>query len=125
MVTKQEWINALRSGRYEQGSGSLRVGDTFCCLGVLCDLTSSGAWELRSEAPGMSQHFVWSELYVGFASIEDVAEVLGLDEDTANEAQSMLASCNDRGSTFEEIAEILETHNTQAEWSAFANEGSN
>ena len=41
------WIAALRSGRFEQGKGSLRCGDAFCCLGVLCDLHSkaeSGNW---------------------------------------------------------------------------------
>lgn len=44
---KEAWINALRSGEYKQGRGTLhqrgtedREGapDKFCCLGVLCDL---------------------------------------------------------------------------------------
>lgn len=35
---KQRWINALRSGNYDQARLSLRDGDNFCCLGVLCDL---------------------------------------------------------------------------------------
>jgi hypothetical protein len=37
---KAKWIEALRSGRYEQGVGSLfDSGDkTYCCLGVLCDI---------------------------------------------------------------------------------------
>lgn len=38
----QQWVNALRSGEYVQGTGRLhyKVDDTdnFCCLGVLCDL---------------------------------------------------------------------------------------
>lgn len=41
-VVKKLWVDALRSGKYEKGSGSLRQrteeGDCFCCLGVLCDL---------------------------------------------------------------------------------------
>ena len=32
------WLEALRSGEYEQGHGQLRDGDSFCCLGVLCAL---------------------------------------------------------------------------------------
>ena len=35
---KQKWINALRSGEYEQGRKSLRDRNKYCCLGVLCDL---------------------------------------------------------------------------------------
>lgn len=32
------WIAALRSGKYKQGKGSLKEGNKYCCLGVLCDL---------------------------------------------------------------------------------------
>src|ERR1051325_8479035 len=35
---KKLWINALRSGKYKQTRGKLRYDDTYCCLGVLCDL---------------------------------------------------------------------------------------
>lgn len=40
-VTKQEWVDALRSGDYQQAQGRLkgRRKRTFCCLGVLADLT--------------------------------------------------------------------------------------
>lgn len=44
---KKLWVEALRSGKYKQGKGSLRRVpsrsndvDKFCCLGVLCDLHS-------------------------------------------------------------------------------------
>jgi hypothetical protein len=32
------WIDALVSGEYAMGKEALRNGDTFCPLGVLCDL---------------------------------------------------------------------------------------
>jgi len=32
---KQRWIEALRSGKYKQCTGRLRIGDRFCALGVL------------------------------------------------------------------------------------------
>lgn len=36
---KQQWLEALRSGKYEQGKGELKTPyGGFCCLGVLCDL---------------------------------------------------------------------------------------
>lgn len=46
---KKLWLAALRSGEYEQGRRVLRREDTFCCLGVLCDLhskvTGNGEWK--------------------------------------------------------------------------------
>lgn len=43
---RDAWVNALRSGEYQQGRGTLRRfntddgvrSDSYCCLGVLCDL---------------------------------------------------------------------------------------
>lgn len=35
---KKKWIDALKSGKYRQAEGALRVKNRFCCLGVLCDL---------------------------------------------------------------------------------------
>jgi len=37
---KARWVEALRSGEYEQGEGQLKEGNKFCCLGVLTDLYS-------------------------------------------------------------------------------------
>lgn len=38
MSIKEDWIKALRSGKYKQGTGCLRKGDEYCCLGVLCEV---------------------------------------------------------------------------------------
>lgn len=37
---KKDWVKALRSGKYSQGSGKLKIHyrDAFCCLGVLCEI---------------------------------------------------------------------------------------
>ncbi len=41
----KKWAKALRSGKYKQGRHSLRnKNDTFCCLGVLCDISGMGEW---------------------------------------------------------------------------------
>ena len=37
-IIKQAWINALKSGEYKHGQYALHSKDTFCCLGVLCDI---------------------------------------------------------------------------------------
>jgi len=49
------WVKALRSGDYQQTTGKLkglRDGDFppntppgYCCLGVLCDISTEGKWE--------------------------------------------------------------------------------
>ena len=47
---KQKWIDALRSGKYEQGSEKLRGYEGYCCLGVLCDLYAqekNQEWEFK------------------------------------------------------------------------------
>ncbi len=45
----EQWIAALRSGKYEQGQGALRDGDSFCCLGVLCDLFPGSTWSRTAD----------------------------------------------------------------------------
>lgn len=49
---KQKWIDALRSGEYNQGSYKLRSGNGYCCLGVLCDIyakeNNSNEWDFFS-----------------------------------------------------------------------------
>ncbi len=37
---KKKWLKALRSGEYEQGTGALHKVEenTYCCLGVLCEI---------------------------------------------------------------------------------------
>jgi hypothetical protein len=42
---KARWIEALRSGRYKQGTGRLRsFYDEYCCLGVLLDIIDPTRW---------------------------------------------------------------------------------
>lgn len=35
---KKSWLEALRSGNFNQGNGFLHSKDDFCCLGVLCEV---------------------------------------------------------------------------------------
>jgi len=47
---QQLFINALKSGEFEQGEGTLRrIDGTWCCLGVACETyrlaTGKGKWE--------------------------------------------------------------------------------
>ena len=39
------WVAALRSGDYRQGMNALRLGDCYCVMGVLCDVSNLGGWK--------------------------------------------------------------------------------
>lgn len=106
---KKEWVAALRSGEYEQGTGYLRSGNEFCCLGVLCDIalrkgivymwrnlgytyfgTDSNSSYLQLPAPVVR----WAELDAADPRIED-HQALSYYNDTA-------------GYSFDEIADLIE-----------------
>lgn len=40
----RRWAAALESGDYQQGTAKLHAADTFCCLGVACDVSGVGRW---------------------------------------------------------------------------------
>lgn len=42
---KEKWVTALRSGKYEQGTGIMKSGNNFCCLGVLCEIDPDTNWD--------------------------------------------------------------------------------
>jgi hypothetical protein len=50
-------VDALRSGEYEQGRSYLRQDDSFCCLGVACEVARKngleGNWELSNYGAGI------------------------------------------------------------------------
>lgn len=50
---KKRWIADLRSGKYEQGQGSLEKDGKYCCLGVLC---------LQAVEAGIAERWVISQL---------------------------------------------------------------
>jgi hypothetical protein len=50
---KDKWIAALTNGEYKQGKGYLRLGDTYCCLGVLCEILG---WKLSKISNAMDKY---------------------------------------------------------------------
>jgi len=45
-----KWVEALESGKYQQGFGTLNSkNETFCCLGVACEVAILNGVELRKE----------------------------------------------------------------------------
>ena len=118
---KAEWIKRLRSGDYVQGINALRDNyDKHCCLGVLCEIAVereiTERWENYAEWPGTYAYgsndddslktgtmpdevWKWAGLY------DDV----GSYKDNYNDVAT-LTHLNDTGSTFDEIANVIERY---------------
>ena len=117
---KELWLTALRSGKYQQGTGALNKNGKFCCLGVLCDISvemlqlevSAGAsrpcscgaeHDVKTSYDGETAHLPaevteWS----GVDTIGSIPYKYG------SYTYANLAEMNDEGKTFEEIAQIIE-----------------
>jgi len=132
MVNKtllREWVSVLRSGEYTQGTGALRKGDSFCCLGVLCDLNNSGTtWEIFGNDSNFPQEFDGEEALlpewladragvsvnpcvpVDLVNNYKPAEELGWTNGYSSGTEIALAELNDYHVPFDMIADIIWEH---------------
>ena len=99
----QKWVEALRSGKYQQTRNALRNGNSFCCLGVACDLYASETglqWNGRyfdGETDVLPQSVKkWLQLKTEIGD--------------CNSGWGCLSDENDHGATFEQIADLIEKH---------------
>jgi len=110
----KKWVKALRSGKYKQTRhGKLRIGDAFCCLGVLCDLyikekPQEEWYDMVNIAPGVysflgAQHFLPDP-------VVEWADATSAGHDWSCKLIRLLPNMNDQGSTFSEIADYIEKH---------------
>jgi len=99
---KAKWLEALRSGKYQQGKNFLREGDRYCCLGVLCELDGA-----KWTKPDSYRNGVYRSDHGEVHCPDDRRLVdLGLDREIAGRA----AGRNDSGKSFSEIADWLEAN---------------
>jgi hypothetical protein len=102
---KQKWIEALRSGKYQQAREVLKDGQGgMCCLGVAADLIDSSKWSVERDRGG---GFGWGVCRSD--QLAEIAEAIGI---ALCDAKN-LASRNDgtdeyRRHSFEEIARLIE-----------------
>jgi hypothetical protein len=107
---KTKWVEALRSGEYDQGKNALKSTDgSFCCLGVLCDLKyGKEIWKENKDCYGdYSGTYRLSPINgkgVDFPT-ENKRRELGI----SNSVMRQLAEMNDDDYSFEQIADVIET----------------
>lgn len=106
---KKVWIEALRSGKYEQGSGALSYRNTgskeqyFCCLGVLCEVAGLRKTVERGEAARVFYQYYFPTGEIKRGTIP--AGYLGINI----EEKGNLVRLNDRkAASFDEIATWIE-----------------
>jgi hypothetical protein len=93
----EEWIVALRSGKYQQAKDRLRTDGGYCCLGVLCDITDPKGWEIKEGC----WEYYGETAYPTHAMIEQLGELELHD--------GYIGTLNDmRNMSFAEIADGLE-----------------
>ena len=117
----QKWIEALRSGEYNQATGSLRGPTGYCCLGVGCDISRVGSWGEETNDYSGTIHYITNGKYFYDSSLPDaVRDWFGLndnigtnpmfDDRRAEYGESYnLTVINDiERASFDEIADYIE-----------------
>lgn len=108
----QKWVEALRSGKYEQGKNALCRDDKYCCLGVACEVALQNGVVITKSTRNITAHnqtFVETLFNSSWAYLPpEVQNWLGLKNDRASFNLTGLATMNDAGYSFEEIADKIE-----------------
>jgi len=104
ITTKEEWVAALRSGKYTQGKGYLNNQGLFCCLGVLCEISG-----VPKKPSTISSRFSYNTKEESFSTtgINDKMFPLIFE---GNLIKDLLIHMNDDlDKSFNEIADYIET----------------
>ena len=131
----KQWVDALKSGTYQQGQGKLHATDIkgecmYCCLGVLCDLyMQQNPDELdvkvvTRKSDAFPQHFQMLSIGDDSITVYDndslvlplrVREWSGMHDALGryrNEhgIEDSLAELNDHGMSFALLADVIDKH---------------
>jgi hypothetical protein len=124
---KALWLDALRSGEYEQGRNKLHTWDDegverFCCLGVLCDLAVQNGVEIPiveddddkmycydTEVEFLPEAVMeWSGLWSNDGDYEFEGDPNAFGTSTNGSVRGKLSHLNDSGASFSDIANEIE-----------------
>lgn len=113
---EQKLVEALRSGKYNQYRGGLkspREKNSFCCLGVACDISNMGFWTITDNylTPyGESGGYLTKAVinWLGWQDKKGTTSIEIKDSISEYDHNASLASFNDEKFTFDQIADIIE-----------------
>ena len=119
---KTRWVTALKSGDYPQGFGYLSVYDrdsetnTYCCLGVLCELAVADGFVVKSS---ISDVRLYDDddcslpfAVVDWAGLHEINPRVLVDGDESDaDGKAHLSEINDSHDySFTKIADLIEQH---------------
>lgn len=113
------WLDALKNGKFPQTTGCLNDGVGYCCLGVACELYNNNVKyiKMKTYEPSKDQtvigydgfsYFLPKEVQLWLGLRTDCGEHTVID-DEGRITFSSLSRLNDEGSSFGEIAKIIES----------------
>ena len=103
---KRAWIRALRLGKYKQGTMTLKKGNKFCCLGVLCDLYGK-----KMKTKWITGHFGDDAMLGEENDLPGkVIKWAGLSDRDPMLNAIRASQHNDGGKTFKQIAVLINKH---------------
>ena len=127
------WPDVLRSGEYQQTTGFMKDDVGYCCIGVLNEMVFNARfWKLnpdsifyideegqaaqlfrtKAEKVGLHKEITQDEIDYLVDYFEDVElEEQLSDLRPGSWRQATLTTLNDRGATFEQIADVVEALN--------------
>lgn len=92
------WADYLRTSGLQQGSGRLRTGDEYCCLGVYCEMVDPDGWEAESYKQfAMSHRGMETELPLEYEQALGIVHI----------GEAFAAMNDDLSYTFEKIADEI------------------
>ena len=103
----RKWVEALRSGKYKQYQGALNYRDSYCCLGVACEVAMANGVKLtKITAPRkLTRYGEAGDIY---ALPPEVMKWLGIKTPHGSYPGTDLVRINDSGAPFAEIADTIE-----------------
>ena len=113
---KNDWVNALRSGKYKKCRGLLRKSvNEFCTLGVLCDLyakSNNKTWRrLKNTGFDGASYSILDSSRLLPEKIQDWAGIKRtlIDEYEGNYDMTLMDFNDTLDFTFEEMADLIES----------------
>ena len=99
------WVEALRSGEYQQAEYDLQNGEGHCCLGVLCEVADHNGVKVYRDGNMLfgatlnhQAHVMqWAGVSKGYGSLKYLGQ------------RTSLTDLNDNGKSFSELADIIES----------------
>jgi hypothetical protein len=109
---KEQWVAALRSGKYQQARGVLAGPEGYCCLGVLCEVAIESGLPVSVSREGdlttYDQHTALMPPQVyEWATLK---KSTGCSDGDFYTPDGYLANMNDSGASFAQIADLIEEH---------------